>query len=192
MKASVRKLTLTAHVSSSVGWLGAVLAFLVLALAGLTSRNADLVRGVYLAMNLLGQFVIIPLSLAALVTGLIQSLGSQWGLFRYYWVAVKFTLTVGATVLLLLHQLTAVSQAARRAAGTLPGVLPEIGRLGTQLVVDAGLAVFVLLVTTVLSVYKPWGKTRNGLRVVLLLLGALILGFVVLHLAGGGLRGHGM
>ncbi|HZA99121.1 MAG TPA: hypothetical protein VE399_10110 [Gemmatimonadales bacterium] len=192
MKASVRKLTLTAHVSSSVGWLGAVLAFLVLALAGLTSRNADLVRGVYLAMNLLGQFVIIPLSLAALVTGLIQSLGSQWGLFRYYWVTVKFTLTVGATVLLLLHQLTAVSQAARRAAGTLPGVLPEIGRLGTQLVVDAGLAVFVLLVTTVLSVYKPWGKTRNGLRVVLLLLGALILGFVVLHLAGGGLRGHGM
>jgi hypothetical protein len=29
---------------------------------------------------------------------------------------------------------------------------------------DAGLAVLALLVITVLSVYKPWGRTRYGLR----------------------------
>jgi hypothetical protein len=208
MKASVRKLSLTAHVSSSVGWLGAVLAFLALAITGVTSRDADLVRGVYLAMNLVGLFVIIPLGLAALVTGLVQAFGTHWGLFRYYWVVVKFTLTVGAIVLLLLHQFTAVSRAASRAAGTLPGVLPEIGRLGNQLVVDAVLALLVLLVTTVLSIYKPWGKTQYGRRqrdeltrggatelplvvkILLAVLGLLVVGFIVLHLAGGGLT-HG-
>src|SRR5712691_5373000 len=108
MTPALRKLSFTAHVTSSVGWLGAVASFLVLSIAGLTSQDAETVRGAYLAMNLLGQFIIVPLSLAALLTGLVQSLGTHWGLFRHYWVLVKLTLTIGATLLLLLHQFTAV------------------------------------------------------------------------------------
>ncbi len=147
MTPALRRLTLTAHVTSSVGWLGAVAGFLVLSIAGLTSQDAEIVRGAYLAMNLLGQFLIVPLSLAALLTGLVQSLGTHWGLFRHYWVLVKFTLTIGATFLLLLHQFTAVAEAARRVSGAAPGTLPDVGQLGSQLVGDAGLAVLVLLVT---------------------------------------------
>jgi hypothetical protein len=112
----------------------------------------------------MGQFIIVPLSLAALATGLVQSLGTPWGLFRHYWVLVKFTLTIGATSLLLLHQFTAVAGAARLVSGAAAETMPEVGRLGTQLVGDAGLAVLVLLVTTILSVYKPWGRTRYGRR----------------------------
>ncbi len=165
MMSRLRKLALTAHVVSSVSWLGSVASFLVLGIAGLTSRNPELVRACYLAMNLLGQFIIVPLSAVTLLTGLIESLGTQWGLFRYYWILVKFTLTVGATVLLLLHQFTAVSEAARRALGARAGSLPEVGQLGTQLVVDAALAVVVLLTATVLSIYKPWGRTPYGSRI---------------------------
>jgi hypothetical protein len=164
MTPALRKLNLTAHVTFSVAWLGAVAAFLVLSIAGLTSQDAEIVRGSYVAMNLIGQSAIIPLSLAALLTGLVQSLGTHWGLFRHYWVLVKFTLALGATVLLLLHQFTAVAGAARRVSGTRAGTLPEVGRLGTQLVADASVAVVVLLVTTTLSVYKPWGRTRYGQR----------------------------
>lgn len=162
MSARVRTFALTAHVTSSVGWLGSVASFLVLGIAGMSSRNAEIVRGAYLSMNLLGQFIIVPLGLAALLTGLVQSLGTPWGLIRHYWVLVKFALTVGATVLLLLHQFTAVAAAARRVSETGSDALPNVGRLGTQLVGDAGLAVLVLLVTTVLSVYKPWGRTEYG------------------------------
>jgi hypothetical protein len=161
---SLRKLSLTAHVTSSVGWLGAVCAFLVLSIAGLISQDAETVRGAYLSMNLIGQFIIVPLSFAALLTGLVQSLGTHWGLFRHYWVLVKFTLAIGATIILLLHQFTAVAGAARRVSGVAAGTLPEVGRLGIQLVGDAGVAVLVLLVTTTLSVYKPWGRTRYGQR----------------------------
>lgn len=85
-------------------------------------------------------------------------------MFRHYWVLVKFALAIGATILLLLHQFTAVAGAARRVSGAAPGTLPEVGRRGAQLVGDAGLAVLVLLVTTTLSVYKPWGRTRYGQR----------------------------
>jgi hypothetical protein len=164
MTPALHKLNLTAHVAFSVGWLGAVASFLALSIVGLTSKDAEVVRGAYVAMNLIGQFIIVPLSLAALLTGLVQSLGTQWGLFRHYWVLVKFTLTIGATILLLLHQFTAVAGAARRVSEAAAGTVPEVGRLGAQLVGDAGLAVLVLLVNTTLSVYKPWGRTRYGRR----------------------------
>ncbi|MDQ6901046.1 MAG: hypothetical protein M3072_16375, partial [Candidatus Dormibacteraeota bacterium] len=86
MTPSLRKFALTAHVTCSVGWLGAVAGFLALAVAGLTSRDAQMVRGTYLAMDVTGWFVIVPLSFASLLTGLISSLGTPWGLFRHYWV----------------------------------------------------------------------------------------------------------
>ncbi len=165
MTPRLRTFTLTAHVTSSVGWLGAVASFFVLGIAGLTSHDAGTVRGAYIAMNLIGQFIIVPLSVASLLTGLVQSLGTRWGLFRYYWVLVKFALTVGATVLLLLHQFTAVAVAARRVSEAGAGTLPDVGRLGTQLVGDAGLAVLVLLVATTLSLFKPWGRTAYGVRI---------------------------
>src|SRR5206468_10428515 len=106
MRPRVRKFALTAHVTSSVGWLGAVAGFLALAVAGLTSQDAQLVRAAYLAMELTAWFVIVPLSLASLVTGLVQSLGTSWGLFRHYWVLMKLLMNVFATIVLLLYMQT--------------------------------------------------------------------------------------
>src|SRR5205823_11372548 len=98
MAPGLRKLALTAHVVSSVGWLGAVAGFLALAVAGLTSRDAQLVRGAYLAMGLTASFVIVPLSLASLLTGLIQALGTTWGLFGRYWILAKLLITILAMI----------------------------------------------------------------------------------------------
>jgi uncharacterized membrane protein len=211
MTPRLRKFVLTAHITFSVGWLGAVAGFLVLAIAGLTSHDVETARGVYLAMDLLYRFIIVPVGLAALVIGLVQALATQWGLFRHYWILVKFLLTVGAGFLMLLH-IIAVLKAATRMSAAAPGTLPsaELGPLGTQLVADSGLALLVLLATTALSVYKPWGITQYGRRkqheetgvrpdrgsttpwgpYVLLGIFGLALLFVGLHLTGHGLRGH--
>ena len=212
MTPGVRKLALVAHVTSSVGWLGAVAGFLVLSIAGLSSKQADTVRSAYVSMNLIGLYAIVPLSLAALLTGLVQALGTHWGLFRHYWVLAKFALSIVATTLLLLHQFTAVAGAARLVSGASAGTLPDVGGLGTQLLFDAGAAVLVLVVTTTLSIYKPWGRTGpesaplvaaipllggrkrptlpTGLRIFLAVIGAIIATIVVVHLAGGGMGRH--
>jgi hypothetical protein len=108
----LRKFGLTAHVTFSIGWLGAVVPYLALAIAGLTSHDAQMVRAAYLSMELIGWFVIAPLSLAALLSGLVQ-----WGLFRHWWILVKFPLTTGATIVLLGH-MQAVSRMARIASET--------------------------------------------------------------------------
>jgi hypothetical protein len=162
MGPGVRKFALTAHVTSSVGWLGAVAAFLVLAVAGLTSQDLELVRAAYLAMELVGWFIIVPLSFASLLTGLVQALGTTWGLFKHWWVVIKLVLTILATIVLLVHMQPIGHLADVVAAATLAG--GELRGLRIQLIADAGAAVIVLLVTTTLSVYKPRGMTRYGWR----------------------------
>jgi hypothetical protein len=164
MPPTIRKLALTAHVTSSLGWLGAVAAFLVLSIAGLKSRDSETVRSAYLAMDVIGRYVIVPLSLAGLVTGVVQSLGTPWGLLRHYWIVTKLVLTFGATALLLLHQFTAVAGAARQVASSAPGTMPDVGRWGGQLVGDATAALVVLIAITVIAVFKPWGLTSYGRR----------------------------
>ncbi len=89
----LRKLTLTLHVTSSVGRLGAVAAFLALAVTGLTSSTPQTVRGAYLAMDVVGWYVIVPFSVASLLSGLVQSLGTVWGLLHHYWVIAKLLIT---------------------------------------------------------------------------------------------------
>lgn len=162
MNPRLRKFALTAHVTSSVGWLGAVAVFLALALVGLTSQDVQTVRGAYLAMELTGRLVLVPLSLASLLTGLAQALGTTWGLFRHYWVLFKLLITVVATVLLLVHMQVAGHVADAAATTNLSG--GDLVGMRVQLLADAAAALLVLLVAVALSVYKPKGLTRYGWR----------------------------
>jgi hypothetical protein len=137
MRPPLRKLALTVHIIASVGWLGAVGAYLALAIAGM-----------YEAMELLGWYVIVPSSLAALVSGLVQALATEWGLFRHYWVITKLVLTVVGSVVLVGH-LSGI------------GHMPYGGdatHRHVQLVVHAGGGLLLLVAATVLSVFKPWGR----------------------------------
>lgn len=81
MTPRVRKLMLTAHVTASIGWVGALAVFLAHALAGVVSQDEQLVRAVSLVMGLTAWFVIMPLSLASLTTGLAQALGGSFSNF---------------------------------------------------------------------------------------------------------------
>lgn len=211
MTASIRKLALTAHVTSSVGWLGAVGGFLALAIAGLVHQDAETARAAYIAMDLTAWLVIVPLSIASLPTGLLMSLGTEWGLFRHYWVVAKLVITVLATLILLAHMqpighMADVVRATTLARGELAG-------LRIQLVADAGAALVALLLATVLSVYKPRGMTAYGknrqyelrrdmqqprpffrssrlTKAIGLGLVLLLVLFAIVHLMSGGLRGH--
>jgi hypothetical protein len=95
-----------------------------------------MVRAAYLAMELTTWFVIVPLSFASLVTGLIQSLGTSWGLFRHYWIVAKLAIGVLATILLLVHTQPIAQVASVAAETTLSG--GDLRRLRIQLVADAG------------------------------------------------------
>src|SRR5688572_16050035 len=106
MTPALRKFALTTHVTSSIGWIGAVIVFLALAVLGLTSQDPQMVRGVYLVMEHAAWLTLVPLAFASLVTGFVMSLGTSWGLFRHYWVVFKLLITAFATVVLLIYMQT--------------------------------------------------------------------------------------
>src|SRR5262245_50856122 len=140
MTAGVRKLALTTHITVSVGWLGSVAAFLALAVAGVASRDAQIVRGAYVSMHVTTWFVIVPFCLASLLTGIIESVGTAWGLFRHYWVLVKLLLTLFATVILLVHTQPIDRVAELAAQTTLAST--DLRPLRLQLIGDASAALF--------------------------------------------------
>lgn len=188
MTQKLRKLGLSLHVVLSVGWLGAVLAFLALALAAL-SRDAAVASAAYLTMDVVGRGALLPLSVGALVSGIVQSLGTKWGLLRHYWVVVKLVLTLLATAALFLHQTTAIAEAAKLAAAAAVPLLQSgrLHELGVQLLADSCLALLVLLIVTMIAVYKPWGLVgyiTRSLKLCLAAATALIVAFIALHLSG--------
>jgi hypothetical protein len=163
MAPRVRRLALTAHVTASVGWLGAVAATLALAIAGATSDDLQTLRAAYRAMELTAWSVLVPLALASLLTGLVQSLGTKWGLFRHYWVVFKLFINVFATIILVMYTQT-LGSLADRAEQTPLSSDHLAGLRSPSPVLHAGAALLLLLVATTLAVYKPVGLTRYGRR----------------------------
>ncbi|MFD7627792.1 hypothetical protein ACFV7Q_17445 [Streptomyces sp. NPDC059851] len=106
VSARLRKTALVTHIGASVGWLGAVFSFLVLALVGVTSSDPGVVRGVYRIMEPVAWLTLVPLAFASLITGLVQSWVTPWGLLRHYWVLFKLGITVVCTGVLLLYMRT--------------------------------------------------------------------------------------
>ena len=157
MSTNLRKLTLSAHITVSVGWLGAVACSLVLAVAGLASRDQQLVRAAYLALSLVTSWVTVPLSVASLASGVLQSWITPWGLTRHYWVLIKLLLTAVATALLLVHA-QPIRDVATQAAFDMVS-MTDLQAARVHLAFDAAVAVMTLFAATVLSVYKPRGLT---------------------------------
>lgn len=160
LSAPWRKLILVLHISSSVGFMGAVAAFLALAITGAGTTDTALAAGAYLAMPLVTWNVIVPLAFASLLIGVIQSLGTPWGLLRHYWVIIKLALTIVAVAVLMLQteMVDALSAAARL------GQLAEYGGARFSMMLHGTGGLIVLAVANVLSVYKPRGLTSYGAK----------------------------
>lgn len=162
MSPAVRRAALTVHVIASVGWIGAAAGFLVLAVHGLRSDSAASFRAVYPALEVITRAAIVPLAVVATLSGVVQGLGTPWGLLRHYWVVVKLVITTAALVILLLQAapIAELADEAMRDSATRHGTKSA----RTSLVVHSAGGIAVLLVPTVLSIYKPKGLTRRGRR----------------------------
>ena len=156
----LRKLAFTAHVTASVGWVGAVIVFLALSVVGLASDDAQTVRGAYLVMEPAAWFVLVPLAFASLLTGLVQSLVTAWGLLRHYWVVFKLMINVITTIVLLMYMQTFEFMA--DVAADPSADLAAVRNASPML--HAGAALVLLLVATTLAVYKPPGRTPSWRR----------------------------
>ncbi len=165
MAPRLRKLALSVHLTVSIGWIGSVLAYLALGLAAVTAADDQTLRAAWISMDLTGWYVIVPLAIASVITGLIMSLGTKWGLLRHYWVLYSFIMTVVAAVILVLHMpdVSELATVAREGATEAEGK-HLLGRLRSGDLLHPTLGLVVLLTVQVLNIYKPTGMTRYGRR----------------------------
>ena len=157
MTPRIRKLTLTAHIASSVGWFGATAGFEALAIGGLCSSDSLTARAAYVSMQSSVWFIIIPFSCFSLLTGLILALRTRWGLFRHYWILIKFIINALGCMVLLLHTRLIDRVGKVATEGNLS--LGDLRALRFQLVAIGGAALIALLVAMTLAVFKPRGLT---------------------------------
>ncbi len=161
MPPGLRKLALSAHLTLSVGWIGAIAAYTGLDVAAATSQDPQTLRAAYLGMGLIAGSVIVPLAIASLLTGLVMSIGTKWGLFRHWWVVISLLLTIFATLVLMVETQAINAFAAMAADPTTSG--DDLRSMGSTLVHSVGGTV-VLVVVLALNVYKPRGLTPYGWR----------------------------
>lgn len=158
---TTHKLLLLLHIVVSVGWLGLNVGNLTLAITGLTTDDPGTQHAAFGAMYLIGGPLLIPVSLLALVSGVLLGMYTKWGLIRYRWVLVKLTLTVVAVVLIPLSLLPGLAELSRLMADTPADRLADTGPLALDMLAAGLVSTSMYVTNAVLSVLKPWGRTRR-------------------------------
>jgi hypothetical protein len=145
-----RHALLTAHIVFSVGLLGDSAGYLAVAARTSTLEDPALVRDSVKTLNMFSLVFGIPLSFAALLTGVALGLGTRWGVFRYPWVVAKLVLIV--TVLLVGGLVIAPASDQMLDGGS--------DRTGV-LIAAAAYDVVALAIATGLGVFKPGRPFRR-------------------------------
>jgi len=158
---TARKWLLLTHIVVSVGWLGLNVGNLTLAITGLSTDDPATQHATFQAMYLIGGTLLIPVSLLAFASGVSLALLTHWGLFRYRWVIVKFALTLIAVVLVPLSLLPGLRELSALMADTPADQLADIGASGPQMLAAGLVSTSMYLTNAVLSVLKPWGRTKR-------------------------------
>lgn len=164
MSRQVYRVALVAHIALAVGWLGVDLALFALAVVGSTTGDPETLRACYVAMRVLGKVVIIPISLLAILSGLLLALGSRWGLLRYYWVMAKLGVAVLAALLSIFALRGRIAEAVDAVTGVPAGSLTSdtVGSVGTTLIIAPAVAATLYVINIVLSIVKPWSRTARA------------------------------
>ncbi len=114
------------------------------------------------SIKLLDDFVVIPAAFGSLITGLLYSLLTDWGFFKFNWMVVKWVVTVASIIFGTfwlgpwVNGATAISDVERLLSLQNPVYL-----YSRQMNSYFGSLQMLILITLVfVSVFKPWGKRK--------------------------------
>ncbi|MGW4201041.1 DUF2269 domain-containing protein [Streptomyces sp. NPDC004726] len=158
LKRPVRRAFLVVHVSSAAGWLGLTLGLLALATAAITTESDAMTEAATRSMKVFTDWLVLPLALMTLFSGLLLALGTSWGLARHRWVLTKFCITLVTVTASIFALRPGVDHAAEAVSSG--SSLPN----PSDLVMGPIVSFTAYLFMTAISLLKPWGLTRRGRR----------------------------
>ncbi len=160
----VRRAVLALHILCGVGWMGLDLGLVLLVASGLTSDDGATVAAVYTAARIVIPPVVPTLALGMLVTGILLGLGTRYGLVQWTWVLVKLVIGVVLAVLVFVALLPGVLSIPESLSGSAQDVRDAVGGAATDLIYPPVVSFVALGAALVISIWKPWGRTRWGRR----------------------------
>jgi len=153
VRRTARQWLLFVHVVVSLGWMGGGAANVVLAVTAVSTGSAEVQRVCYYLINRIDFALVIPLAFGALASGVVISLATKWGLFRYWWVLTKLALTLGVIVFSIFWVGVWVEESVLATASAAPA-----NPAARPLIYGAGANIVAFLFMTWASIVKPWGK----------------------------------
>ncbi|QHW33973.1 hypothetical protein GZH47_26375 [Paenibacillus rhizovicinus] len=155
-----RRVLLLLHILFAAIMIGVQATFIILALTASVTDNASVLQACYTIMHLLAGTSVRASAIGTAVTGILLSVLTSWGLFRYYWLIAKEVLTLFSIGLgligIYIWTLRGVEQT--DAAGINAWREPGFSVNHTWLWIGIMLQTLSLLAMYILSVWKPGGK----------------------------------
>ena len=159
---NARRSVLVLHIACGVGWMGADVLLAILMVTARTSADGPSVAAAYTAARLVIPPAVSVLAVGMLLTGVLLGLGTKWGLVQWWWVFVKLLIGVVLTALVFVLLVPGALGIPAELAGSADQVRDQVGRAGQDLVFPPLVSFAALAFSLVLSVFKPWQRTRWG------------------------------
>jgi hypothetical protein len=160
--ATEKKWLLTLHLLFSGLMLGEAFVFLILSITAVTTNDTGVLQACYTSMHVLSKTAVRYSVIFALMTGILLSVRTQWGLFKFYWIIAKEGLTILSVALgpigMYVWTLKAVKLTSAEGSRVFqdPAFIVNRGELWTGII----LQILSLTAILVISVFKPWGQRK--------------------------------
>ena len=158
-----RRWLLTFHVFFASVWVGTAISMNLIILLKATPPSWEELYIFILSVKLLDDFLIIPSTIGILVTGLLISMTTKWGFFKFNWVKAKWMITAALIISGVfwlfpwLNNMATISNAQNQM------LLQESNYMyyRTMLLIFGSIQILALVNMILLSMFKPGNKNRK-------------------------------
>lgn len=161
-----RRWLLSLHLLFSAIMFGVAVAFLILSITAANTNDAGVLKACYTSMHVLADTSVRASTIGTAATGILLSVLTQWGLFKFYWIIVKEALTLLSIVLgpigMYFWTLKAVALTSAEGLGAWQN--PSFTVNSSELWIGIVLQILSLAAMFVISVFKPWGQRKRKPR----------------------------
>lgn len=158
-----KSILVSIHVLSVASWIGGTLGMLLLAGYLQNAANGEQLFYSLASMEIIDENLLKYPALLTLITGIMLSSWTQWGLAKHYWVVIKLVLTI-LTILIGIFFLN------KWTAGLVVTV-EEMGFAALQhspfqskwlsIMITSSFNLFCLVLMTFITYFKPFGKIKR-------------------------------
>ncbi|MFC5653764.1 hypothetical protein ACFPYJ_32560 [Paenibacillus solisilvae] len=152
------------HLLFTAMWIGGGFTQIVLILIVYFTTSGEFLYSAHSFMHIFDLALIIPGALGVVITGIVLSIRTHWGLTKYYWIiskeVISFVLILSGGVLnIWVQEAIQITLLERLNALHNPSYIHD--RL--MLLVFGASQLILLLAVILISVKKPWGKVKSKL-----------------------------